>query len=230
MMPVLTSFAVCLAVILGFAAMRRLSGRLGHPAWANPVLATALVVIALLAALAVPLAAFQRLAVPLGWVLGPAIVSLAAVADLARPLLAGRARAAVLAIIGGTLFGLALAFAMARLLGLEPLLVTALATKTISSPFLITILGRLDGPVAFAAALSVATGVVAAMLVPPLLTRLGVKDRDARALALGVSGHLVGSEYATRTDPERGGLAVIALVSAGLLAAVLLPLVWRWLV
>ncbi|WP_439532203.1 LrgB family protein [Polymorphobacter sp.] len=228
-MTLLSSAGTCLAVLTVFALMRRLSARLGHPAWANPVLAAALTVIGVLAATGVPIATFQRLAAPLGWALGPAIVALAAVADVVRPLLAGRARPALIAILGGTIFGLGIAWGMARLLGLDPLLITALATKTISSPFLITILGRLNAPVALPAALSVATGVIAAMLAPPLFNRLGLRDRDARALALGVSGHLVGSEYAIRQDPQRGGLAIMALVTAGLTAAVLLPLVWQML-
>jgi putative effector of murein hydrolase len=233
-MTAIPSLLTCLCIVLAFALMRRLSARLGHPAWANPVLATALLVITLLTLLDVPTSAFQRLAAPLGWALGPAIVALAAVADLARPLLFGPglsrpARAAVLAITGGTVFGLGLGWAMAHVLGLESMLVTAATTRTVSSPFLIAILGHLDAPasvIALAAALSVASGVIAAMLVPPLFNRLKLHDRDTRALALGVSGHLVASEYAVRHDPERGGLAVIALVAVGLLASLLVPLLW----
>jgi putative effector of murein hydrolase len=230
----LASLLTCFGVALAFALMRRLSARLGHPAWANPVLAAALLVIALLTLLGVPISAFQRLAAPLGWALGPAIVALAAVADLARPLLFGRglsrsARAALLAVTGGMGFGLGVAWAMARWLGLRPMLVTAATTKSVSSPFVIAILGDLGAPaplIALAAALSVTSGVIAAMLVPPLFDRLKLHDRDSRALALGVSGHLVASEYAVRHDPGRGGLAVIALVAVGLLASLLVPLLW----
>ena len=221
----------CLAIMLGFSLMRRLSAWLGHPPWANPVLATALLILACLAALRIDVPGFQTLTAPLLWMLGPAIVALAAVADLVRPLLAGRARAALLAVIGGALFGMGCAWALAMMLGLKQPLAAALTVKTVSSPFLIAILGRFEGPVALAAALSVTTGVISAMLMPLLFRALGLADRDAadrdaQALALGVSGHLVGSEYAIRTDPARGGLAIIALVVTGLMAAVLLPLLW----
>ena len=217
---------LCVAVMLWFWLMRRLSARLGHPAWANPVLATALAILAALAALGLDVQGFQQLAAPLGWALGPAIVALAAVADLARPLLKGRMRAALLAILGGGLFGIGVAGGLAVLLGLYRTLVAAAAVKTVSSPFLIAILGPLDGTVALAAALSVTTGVLSAMLVPLMLDRLKIRDRDARAIALGVSGHLVGSEYAIRSDATRGGLAIIALVVTGLMAAIVLPRLW----
>jgi len=215
--------------MLGFAVMRYVSGRLGHPAWANPVFATALIILSLLVWRGINVADFQALASPLGWALGPAIVALAAVTDLVRPLLIGRARAALLAIIGGSLFGMGFCWALAHLVGLDKALVAAVSVKTVSSPFLIAILGRFEGPVGLAAALSVATGVISAMLVPLLLDRLKITDRDARALALGVSGHLVASEYAIRSDPARGGLAIIGLVITGLMAALLLPLLWGWL-
>lgn len=219
-----------LLVMLGFALMRRVSARLGHPPWANPLLATALLILALLALLELDVQVFRGLAAPLGWALGPAIVALAAVADLVRPLLAGRARPALLAVLGGAVIGTLCAWGLATLMGLEQTLRAALTVKTVSSPFLIAVLGPLGGPVALAAALSVTTGVISAMLLPPLLDRLGLSDREARAIALGVSGHLVGSEYAIRRDPERGGLAIIALVATGLLAALVLPLLWGlWL-
>jgi putative effector of murein hydrolase len=189
------------------------------------VLATALTTLLLLSWLDYPVADFQALAAPLGWALGPAIVALAAVTDLVRPLLIGRTRAALLAITGGALFGLSFCWAVARVTGLDESLVAALTVKTISSPFLIAILGQ-EGPVGLAAALSVTTGVISAMLVPPMLDRLKITDPDTRALALGVSGHLVASEYAIRSNPARGGLAIIGLVITGLMAALLLPLLW----
>lgn len=225
----LPSLAVSLAVLAGFALMRRLSARLGHPPWANPVLATTLAAFALLALCGVEVSRFQALTTPLALALGPAIVALAAVADQVRPLLAGRARPALLAITGGALFGVGFAWVLSRLFGLGPALAAAFSVKTISSPFLIAILGQ-QGPVALAAALSVTTGVISAMLVPLALDRLRLTDPDARAAALGVSGHLVASEYAIRSDSARGGFAIIGLIVTGLLAALLLPLLWPlWL-
>lgn len=225
----LAALTLSLAVLIAFSLMRRLSARLGHAPWANPVLATTLAILALLALLDIEVTRFQALTSPLAFALGPAIVALAAVADLVRPLLAGRARAALLAMTGGALFGIGFAWALARLSGFGPELAAAISVKTVSSPFLIAILGP-QGPVALAAALSVTTGVISAMLVPLALDRLRLTDPDARAAALGVSGHLVASEYAIRSDSARGGLAIIGLIVTGLLAALLLPLLWPlWL-
>lgn len=227
---------VCAGVVLAFAGVRWLSARLGHPAWANPVLATALLIVGVLALAQVPLAAFEAASAPLRWMLGPAIVALAVLVDAARPLLRGRALAAVLAVVLGSMVGVGTALGGAVLLGFSAEMQAVVAAKSISGPFIYAILAGEAGPVALAAALSVLTGTIGAVFVPPVYRWLGMDgdreregDRAGRALGLGVSAHLVGSEYAVRRDAEQGGLAIIALVLAGLMAALFLPLLWRLL-
>jgi len=227
------TFAVCGLVVGLFAGLRWLSAKLGSPAWANPVLATAIIMAVGMLLLGVPLADFEAASAPLRWMLGPAIVALAVVADGARPLLRGRGLAVLLAIILGTLVGLGTALGAAAALGLGADLRAAVAAKSISGPFIYAILRGEAGPVALAAALSVLTGTIGAVCLPPLFRVLrmdGERDRAGRALGLGVSAHLVGSEYAVRRDSEQGGLAIVALVCAGLMAALFLPWLWRWLI
>jgi putative effector of murein hydrolase len=218
----------CAVVLAGFAAARWLSARLGHPPWASPVLVTALAIIAGLAATAVPLANFEAATAPLRWLLGPALVALALVIDGNRLLLRAQAVPVLAAVVGGALVGLGSAVGLARLLGIDGVLAAALVTKTVTTPFTVAIMTRVEGPVALAAALSVLTGVIGALLVPPLLARARVGD-TAAALGLGVAAHIVGTDWLTRRDPRRGGLAALAFVVTGLVASVVVPLAWRWL-
>ena len=221
--------AVSLGVPLIFTGVRHLTARLGAPAALSPVLLAALVVGALLWAGRMPVARFEALAWPLRWALGPAIVALAAVVHAARAALRARLGALLVAVTGGTLIGIASALLMARALGLAPLLTTALATKTVSTPFAILIAARLGGPVGLAAALAVFTGVVGAVLVPPLLRGCGIRGSAATGLAVGVAAHIVGTDALQRRDPAAAAFAGGATVLAGTVAAVVLPLVWPWL-
>jgi putative effector of murein hydrolase len=218
----------CGGVLLVFAGARAVSARLGHPPWASPVLVTALAIIAGLAAARVPLGRFEAATAPLRWLLGPALVALALVIDGNRGLLRAQALPVLVAIGGGTLVGLGSAVALARVAGIDGVLRAALVTKTVTTPFTVAIIGHVDGPVALAAALSVLTGVVGALLVPPLLKRSRGGD-TAAALGLGVAAHIVGTDWLTRRDPRRGGLAALAFVVAGLLASAVVPLAWHWL-
>jgi putative effector of murein hydrolase len=219
----------CTLVLLGFAGARWLSARLGHPPWASPVLVTALAIIAGLAATGVPLASFEAATAPLRWLLGPALVALALVIDGNRSLLRAQAVPVLVAVVGGAFVGLGSAVALAHLLGIDGVLAAALVTKTVTTPFTVAIMTRVEGPVALAAALSVLTGVIGALLVPPAFARLKGIDPAARALGLGVSAHIVGTDWLTRRDVRSGGLAALAFVVTGLVAALVVPLAWRWL-
>jgi putative effector of murein hydrolase len=225
----LATLISCTLVLAGFAAARWLSARFGHPPWASPVLTTALAIVAGLAATGVPLADFAAATAPLRWLLGPALVALALVIDGNRALLRAQAGPVLVAVVGGALVGLGSAVGLARLLGIDDVIVAALATKTVTTPFTVAIMTRVEGPVALAAALSVLTGVVGALLVPPLFARLGVIDPVARGLGLGVSAHIVGTDWLTRRDRRGGGFAALAFVVTGLVAALVVPLAWRWL-
>ena len=217
----------CGAVLLAFAGARLLSGRLGHPPWASPVLVTALLVIAVLAAARLPLARFDAATQPLRWLLGPALVALALVIDANRARLRAQALPVLAAVVGGTLIGLGSAVAMARLTGIDGVLREALVTKTVTTPFTVAIMTRVGGPVALAAALSVVTGVVGALLVPVLFRALRLGGAGA-ALGIGVSSHIVGTDWLTRRDSAAGGLSALAFVLAGLVMAVVVPILWPW--
>jgi putative effector of murein hydrolase len=211
--------------LAGFAGARWLSARLGHPPWASPVVVTALGLVLLLAVAGVPVTAYLAAVQPLRWMLGPALVALALVIEGNRSLLRAEALPVLFAIIGGALVGMGSAIGLARLAGLDGMMLHALAAKSVTAPFVVAIMKSLGGPVGLAAALSVTTGVIGALTIPPLFDWLGWRGA-ARGLGIGVAAHIVGTDWLTRRDPRAGGLAALALVLAGLVAALALPLIW----
>jgi putative effector of murein hydrolase len=218
----------CGGTLAGFAAARWLSGKLGHPPWASPVVVTALGLVLLFWGLGVPVARYMTAVTPLRWMLGPALVALALVIEGNRSLLRAEPAPIAIAIIGGAMVGMASALALAWLAGLDGELLRALSTKSVTAPFVVALMKSLGSPVGLAAALSVTTGVIGALTIPPLFERLRITGAG-RSLGIGVAAHIVGTDWLTRRDPRAGGLAALALVLAGLVAAVLLPLVWRFL-
>ncbi len=219
----------CGGTLAAFALARRLSARLGHPPWGSPVLVAAIIVAVVLAIIGVPLARYDAAALPLRWLLGPALVALALIIDANRAALRREAVPVLVAVGGGMAVGVGSAIGLARLLGLEPLLRDAVAVKTLSTPFGIAIMGATGGPVALAAAIAVLTGVIGALLVPPMFDRLRITGVAGRALGLGTAAHIVGTDWLTRRDSRAGGLSALAMALAGTLAALVLPALLRWL-
>ena len=226
MMPAFEMVLVTGLVLGAFAAARALSMRLGNPPWASPVLVAALVLGVGLALTGVPLARFEAGARPLRWLLGPALVALALVIHGNLALLRSAPGPVLVAVTGGTVAGVATAWGLARLFGLDRALMMAVTTKTISTPFAVVIARMGGASVALAAAVAVLTGVIGALCVPWLFDRLRISGRAARGLGLGVSSHLVGTDWLTRRDAASGAFAALAMVLTGVLAALFLPILW----
>lgn len=225
----MTEALVSLGVLAVFLAARRFSRRTRQHPLANPTLVAALVVGLALALLRIPVAHFEAAAWPLRWALGPAIVALAHfiashVGELRRhgPALLG-------AVVGGSLVGIFSALLCARLLGLGPSLTHALSTKSVTSPFAIAIMERLGGPVALGGGLAVTTGIVGAVLLPPVLKALRLDDSVTAGVAVGQAAHIVGTDALARRDLRAAAYAGLSTALAGLVTALLLPLLWPWL-
>ena len=220
---------VCSGVILLFLGSRALSARLGNPPWASPVLVAAAGVGGRLWLTGVPVREFEVAAAPLRLALLPAIVALGAVIHRGRRAIAAQPRALLVAVTGGTVVGVASAIGLSHALGLEPLLVAGLTTKTLTTPFAVAVATRVGGPVSLAAALAVLTGVIGALLVPPLLRAARVRGVAATGIAIGQSAHLVGTDMLTRRDAGAATWSAVTMVLSGVFAALVLPWLWPWL-
>lgn len=220
-----TMILCCGAVLAGFAGARAVSLRLGNPPLASPVLVTAIGAVVLIWLLGMPQARFAEATAPLRWLLGPALVAMAVIIIRSRPLLRRRPWPMIGAAFVGTIVGVGSAAAMVWLLDVPAPYDAALTTKSVTAPFAVVIQGRAGGPVALAAALSVLTGVIGTLLVPPLLTALRITDPAARGLALGASAHIVATDWLLRRDPDTAAISALALVLVGLMAAVLVPVI-----
>jgi putative effector of murein hydrolase len=225
----LSAWAVSGGVVALFLALRALSRRLNQHPLANPVLLTTVAIWLSLGAVAVPVARFEAEAWPLRWLFAPAIVALAHfIAARGRELV--RYGPAVLgAVAVGSVVGMGSAVACAKLFGLGPELTRAIATKSVTSPFAIALMERLGGPAALAAGLSVATGIVGAVILPPLLRLSRIVDAGATGVAIGQASHAVGTEALARRNAHAAGYSGLAMALAGLAAGALLPFVWPWL-
>ena len=223
--PVLVS----VGVIAAFLLARRLADRFGNSPLLSPVAMAAIFVAIVLAVTGTPVVRFVALASPLHWALGPAIVALGAVVHGNRVALRSQAVALGLAIAGGIVIGVGSSLLLARALGLGPELTAATLTRTLSTPFAILIQTRVGGPVSLAAAFAVVAGVAGAIVLPPLFALLRLRGAATTGIATGIASHLVGTDSVGRRDAKAGAFAGTAMVVAGVLASVVLPLLWRWL-
>lgn len=222
--------ATCAAVIAAFVLARRLAARGRNHPLLNPILLAAALVGAGLWLTGLSLDRFAELTRPLRWLLGPAIVALGHLIWAQRDTLKANALPLLVAIGAGSLTGITSAVSLARFLGLDFTLQSALAPKSVTSPFAIALMERLGGSPELAAGLVIVTGIVGAILLPPLLTRLKLDEPETMGVAVGQSAHIVGTDALARRDAKAAAFSGLAMALAGLATAILLPLLWGWLI
>jgi putative effector of murein hydrolase len=104
----------------------------------------------------------------------------------------------------------------------------SLAPKSVTAPVAMGIADRLGGVPALAAVFAVITGMVGALSAKYLFGFLGIDSWAVRGFALGTASHGIGAARALQVHPDAGAYAGIALGLQVLLASLLMPLVFRW--
>lgn len=202
--------------LLSFIAGLALSQRLRSPL-ANPTLVATLCVAAALLVSRTPYSVYHREVGPLSAFLTPAVVALAVPLYRLRALLARQWRSLVAGGLGGTLLAVAADATLARVLGVSEPARRSLTTAPATSPVALQLAQFTQAPPALAATLAVLSGLVGALLLPPLLTRLGVRHPLARGIAIGSVAHGVGTARAREEGEETGAASSIGMGLAALL-------------
>jgi len=197
-----------------------------HPL-ANPVALAVSAIVAVLTVTGVPYDTYFAGAQFVHFLLGPATVALAIPLYAQFDRLRRMALPLAAALTAGSAAGAASAMAIAWLLGAEHSTVLSLAPKSVTAPIAMGIAERIGGLPSLTAVLVVTTGIVGAVIGPPLLRWLRVDDDAVAGFSIGVAAHGIGTARAFQMSESAGAFAGLAMGLNGLLTALLLPLALR---
>jgi predicted murein hydrolase (TIGR00659 family) len=202
--------------------------RLGFAPLANPVLLAVAIIVVVLGATGVDYRTYFDGAQFVHFLLGPAVVALAA--PLAREWGSVRRLALPIAcaLVAGSLTAVASAVGIAWALGATPATLLSLAPKSVTTPIAMGIADKIGGLPALAAVFAVTTGVIGATLGKYVLDALRVTDWRVRGFAIGIAAHGIGTARAFQVNAEAGAFAGLAFGLHGVFAALLFPLLY-WL-
>ncbi|MDY8109667.1 LrgB family protein [Fulvimarina sp. 2208YS6-2-32] len=198
--------------------------RIGRPALLNPVLASVLIIVAVLAATGTPYDTYFEGAQFIHFLLGPATVALAI--PLYRQFERIRANKLAIAasLVTGSVTGIATGLGLGALLGLDRVSFVSLAPKSVTAPVAMGIVERIGGLPSLTAVLVIVTGIIGAALGPAALNAIGVTDAAARGMAMGVGSHGIGTARALQESEAAGAFSGLAMGLNALATAILVPL------
>jgi predicted murein hydrolase (TIGR00659 family) len=195
----------------------------------NPVLLAVVLLVAALMLTRTSYADYFEGAQFVHFLLGPATVALAIPLYRQFERVRRSALAILTSIITGSLTASLSAVALLRLFGGSWETAISIAPKSVTAPVAMGISEQLGGLPSLTAVLVILTGIFGAMLGPPLLDLLRVRDWSARGLAMGTASHGIGTARALQVNELAGAFSGLAMGLNALATAVLLPLLWRLL-
>lgn len=212
--------ALTLAAYILADAVADRSGR--HPA-VNPVLIGIAIVGAVLVGTGTDYATYFSGVQFVHVLLGPATVALAVPIVRYRQEIRRNLVALFLALVAGSLTGVASAVLLAKALGGSGALVASVAPKSVTAPTTMGAARKIGGLPELTGV--IATGIAGAILVTPLMNGLGLRDWRARGFSAGLAAHGIGTARALQVHPVAGTFAALAIALNGLLTVLLTPLV-----
>ena len=217
---------VTLLAWLAADALARLSGR--HPL-VNPVLIAVALVAALLGVTGTGYDAYFDGAKFVHFLLGPATVALALPLHRNWPLVRRNLLPMLAALAVGSVAAISSAVAVAAAFGVPRGVLVSLAPKSVTAGIAMAVSESLGGEPALTAVLVIATGLIGAVMVTPLMNALGVRDYAARGFAVGLASHGIGTARAFSVDPVAGTFSGVAMGLNAVVTALVAPLLLRLL-
>jgi predicted murein hydrolase (TIGR00659 family) len=158
------------------------------------------------------------------FLLGPATVALAVPLYENRKVVMASILPMLAALVVGCVTAIVSVVLLAEAAGLPRTVVLSLAPKSVTAGVAMGVSESLGADPSLTAVAVVLTGIMGAIIVTPLMNRLGITDFRARGFAVGLASHGIGTARAFQVDAVAGVFAGIAMSLNALVTSLVVPL------
>lgn len=206
-----------------------ISVRLKRNPLVNPVMTSIIVLSVVMTVFHIPYEKFFAGAQFVHFLLGPATVAIAVplylqwdeVKKVLAPIGVALAVGSVVAVLS--------VIALGWLVGLPRDVLISFLPKSATAGVAMAISSSLGGNPSLTAVLVILTGIIGALIVTPMMNRMGIRDYAARGFAVGLTSHGIGTARAYDVDPTAGLFAGIAMALNAIATSIIVPLAARLL-
>lgn len=191
----------------------------------NPILVGVVLVLAVMALTGLDNGSYQAANVRLSWLMTPATVCLAIPMYEQMQVLKKNLPAICAGVAAGAVSCLAMVMIFAAVFDFDRTLTVSLLPKSVTSAIGVPLSSLSGGVASITTAAIILTGILASVLGPVLCKPFKLEDEISRGVAFGTAGHVIGTSKANELSPLTGAVSSLSLVIAGLLTAILFPLI-----
>lgn len=208
--------------LMAFYLGQKLQQRFKSPLL-NPILITVILMLGFLFLADIPVSRYQSGMSSLSWLLTPATICLAVPLYEQFRLLRRNLPAIAVGVAAGAVSCLAMVALFGMAVGFESVLTVSLLPKSITTAIGVALSEMTGGMTGVTTAAIVFTGIFANIMGTAFCRIFRLTDPIAQGVAFGTAGHVIGTSKASELSPLTGAVSSLSLVVAGLLTAVLLP-------
>ncbi|WP_166372773.1 LrgB family protein [Psychromonas sp. SA13A] len=196
----------------------------------NPVLVTIFSLIATLLIFDIPFSEYKQGTSIITALLEPAIVALAVPLYLQLKLIKARLKFILISCLLAVFVAFFCAFYIMPLLGADLVTAASFAGQSVTTPIAMEISEHLNGIVSLTAAMVIFAGIIGASIGLPFLKLCKIKHPQAVGVAIGCASHAIGTSKALEEGEEVGAFSSIALIVCAILSALIMPVLYHWLI
>ena len=212
-----------LVTLLAFRAGQLIQGKLKSPLF-NPILVAVILVLGFLSVTGMELAAYQTGISFISWLMTPATICLAVSMYEQYQVLKKNTPVILAGVAAGAIACLVTVLVLCLLFRFDRELTVSLLPKSVTTAIGVPLSQMSGGLPSVTTAAIILTGITANVLGPALCRLFRLTDKIAQGAAFGTAGHVIGTAKATELDPLTGAVSSLSLVVAGLLTAIVLPI------
>ena len=190
----------------------------------NPVLISALLIIGVLLLSGVSNENYQAGAAWFTWLLTPATVCLALPLYNQLKILKDHLWAVLAGIAAGSAACFVMVFLLCRVFHTSDVITISMLPKSVTTAIGMVLSEQSGGIGALSAASICVTGIVGSLFGNGICKLLRITDPVAQGVAFGTSSHVLGTSRATELGEIQGAVSSLSLAVAGVLTAVVFPL------
>ena len=200
-----------------------LKAKIKHPL-CNPFFIAVLLTGAFLVLSKMPMSTYLAGTEKMTWLITPATVALALPLYEQLKKLKGQLTAILAGVIAGAVSSLVLVGGACLLFALPREIIVSLLPKSITTAMAMVLAEQSGGISSLAAGGVAITGLVGCVFGPVLCKLFRFKDPITQGVAYGTASHVIGTSRVMEINPLSGAVSTLSLVVAGVLTAILMPI------
>ena len=190
----------------------------------NPILIGVILVLLFLGISGLELETYRAGASFLSWLMTPATVCLAISMYEQFQILRKNIPVIFVSVAAGAVACLGMIAGLCLMMGFDRELTVSLLPKSVTTAIGVPLSQMGGGLPPVTTAAIILAGIIASVLGPSLCRLFRLTDEIARGTAFGTAGHVIGTAKANELSPLTGAVSSLSLVVAGLLTAIVFPL------